>query len=1251
MERYEVPAIAVDDWIEKYSFVVDDLMPHRLRQIRINFNQEEIAWECDVSKDYNAPDNCTVYKRTSGGEWTELRKEKHPVRKNGAFDFKPRDYGYDNLLALQKDNQNTVTVSTVNKIGLSSTQRFHYLFKATDDLLVPVWPKRDAVVNEISGFEAYASVLDYQGFSVEGMRDSVWYVVGDTRKTFGRLRDMDFLRSEGSGNVYGSRISQGGLSEGEYHWVFNAVTRNSAGESNDSNDVYDVPFHVDVTPPDFELSVDKLCMNPDSSSFVARFSWGDSASVPDIRAMRWQLEKSNGNDFSIVTAMPSLYDVTSKDFAVAWDKVPNRENLQDGLYRVKALAIDYAAPNLEAYDSATALVAKIAGGNDKDSDWNVLDGYRFNRVEKSIEFRVDRTAPELNFEKVGGAPADSFGVEKHAGFSRPSRNPDFEYVSEDSLLQMEYSVKEPLGGRNSTAVTVAWMFVHAGDTAKIDRAGDSVWVKGSGGVGRGAWTEMSGMRLSDGDYFLRATVRDEAKNAKSYGYGKRVRIDRTAPKIVNLVSSRLVYPDSVKSFGATLAVSERDDDPSNRTGMRCHYRVLGGDADGAFRDVAERVLSNDTIKFEIPAGAVGSKNGKRYLEAVCIDAAGNAGIRTDLFHVGDRYPTIVSPASDDEYLQSEYVPIVGIAPPSSADAENSTVYRLRYRMDGSDAWQSERVAVVSPNRSGDSANISWTSQSAEGVLGYLHNVGFSESKVWIELSTRSCADCGWRSDSVLVTLDGFAGEDSSRSVVLSLSPSALEVGKDSLDVSLRLAGSFDGDYFLRVYAEDSKGAGIFDRTSERAFASPFNGEPFDTTAERGVWFYERDGLYHLRWKGLLASDSITINYDSKGFGEACLAFDGRGNASKGCSVRSGMLNASPVFSQVEASLSAYPVWKPLSSADSVMLLFGESGHVAMLASKAFHVGFSNLAGNESLPVYFGASSESGFAFMGAEISSAVNPWTTGWTVSPDAYGLHFVWDGTTSTKSYPAEGNATLHIEVVQNTTANPQVILKDTTVFLTLPEMEISLPEIPEFYIVESASDTAASDQGEEMLYTLGSLDIPYGILYRDAWVTARITDSKGNLVKRLLDSAYTRASSGRAAYSVLWDATDSAGIPIKPGTYRAVLSASEAGEKGREKSRSASFDVSLRKMLRDSSNAVNLVVAEAFDDEGKHRYVPVPDYLVRADIAAKYLPREKRQGVSLDMDVFGTQKIYGYAPERFSLAIKRHRERLDLVLLYKID
>ena len=1249
VERYEVPAITVDNWIEKYSFVVDDLMPHRLRQIRMNFNyQEEIAWECDVTKDYEANDNCTVYKRTSGSEWTELRKEKHPVKKNGQFDFEPQKYGYDNLLAIQKDNQNTVTISTVNKIGLSNTQRFYYLFKATNDLLVPIWPKRDVVVNEISGFEAYASVLDYQGFSVEGMRDSVWYIESDVRKSYGDLQDMDFLRSEGSGNVYRSRISHRDLSEGEYHWVFNAITHNSAGESNDSNDVYDVPFNVDVTPPNFELSVDKPCMNPDSSVFIARFAWGDST-TPDIRAMRWQLEKSNGNGFSLITSMPSLYDVTSKDFAVAWDKVTNRENLQDGLYRVKATAIDYAAPNLDAYDYASELVSKVAGGNDGDADWSRLDDYRFNVAEKSVEFRVDRTAPELVFGSVGGTPLDSFGAEKYANLSRPARNSDYEYVSEDSLLQIGYTVNELLGGRDSTAVTIGWDFAHVDDVSKVDRAGDSVWVRNASNVGYGTWTEMSGMRLQDGDYILRANVRDEAKNTKAYDYTKKIRIDRTAPKIVSLVSSRLVYPDSVKDFAATLNVSESDDIATNRTGMRCHYHVLGGDADGLWRNVSEGILKTDTVRFDIPAVAVGERNGKRYLEAVCLDAAGNSSVRTDLFHVGDRYPEIVSPAEDKEFLTAEYIPIVGIAPPASASAENTTVYRLRYRYENSDEWLTENIAVLSSNRSEDSSYISKTAQSTEGVLGYLHNIGFTESKIYIELSTRSCADCEWRSDSALVTVDEVNSAEDVPKVTFELSSTLVEVGKDSLSMSLSLGGNFKDGYLLRIYAEDSKGRGLFDKSTDRVFANPFYGEPADTTLQKGVWFYEKGGLYHLQWNGLAVSDSLDIFFDSGAFGETCLASDGVRNLDNGCKVVEKVSDFTSMQSSAGAYLSDYPIWQFPTYTDRVMTLSGTGGHVAMRSSGMFRIAGRSTLGNSDVPVYFGSGNQSGFVFMGSELSSAVDPWTMGWTVNPKTYGLNYTWNGITSSKSYPPAGKVTLHAEVVQNVRDNPYATLIDTVVTLILPEMEISLNALPEFYIIDNSTDSAIADTGEVRLYDLGSMNIPYGILYRDAYVSARIVDMEGNTVRTLLDSVYTRANTNKSAYSVLWDAKDMDGFAVEPGKYRIVIDASETDE-NRKKTKSSDITVSLKKMVPASGDGVNLVVSEAFGDNGKNRYVPVPDYLVRADIAAKYLPTDLRNGVTLNASVSGTQRIYGYAPKRFSLAIKRHRKQLDLVVIRKL-
>ncbi len=66
--------------------------------------------------------------------------------------------------------------------------------------------------------------------------------------------------------------------------------------------------------------------------------------------------------------------------------------------------------------------------NDSESDWEKLNTYKFNKTEKTTEFRVDRTAPEFSFENVGGLVLDSFLSEKYASFKRPSRNEGFMYV-------------------------------------------------------------------------------------------------------------------------------------------------------------------------------------------------------------------------------------------------------------------------------------------------------------------------------------------------------------------------------------------------------------------------------------------------------------------------------------------------------------------------------------------------------------------------------------------------------------------------------------------------------------------------------------------------------------------------------------------------------------------------------------------------------------------------------------------------------
>ncbi len=394
-------------------------MPHRLRQIRMNFNyQEEIAWECDVKKDPDANDACTVYKRSGGGEWAvdssvgDNGRVRHPVQKNGIFDFEPRKYGYSNLLLLQKDNQNTVTVSTVNKIGLSNTQRFYYLFKATDNLLEPLWPLPGVAVNRVSGFRAHVSVLDYQGFSVVSARDAI----------FNSEREMS------------------GLSGG-YVWQFRTVTMDSVGGTLDSSDFYNVPFTVDTVPPSFRLSAEASALNPDSVSFLARFAW-DGAGVenPDIRAMHWQLSRVDGG-LADSLELSSLYDVASQDFAVPFDSASRKFLAADGLYRVSAYAVDNAALNASAYEAVNALVSKIADGTVSAGDWERVQGLGLNAGSASAEFRVDRTPPVLKFDTVGAVvPEGASAVGEYASLERPHRREEFAYVSDDSLLSVAYTV-------------------------------------------------------------------------------------------------------------------------------------------------------------------------------------------------------------------------------------------------------------------------------------------------------------------------------------------------------------------------------------------------------------------------------------------------------------------------------------------------------------------------------------------------------------------------------------------------------------------------------------------------------------------------------------------------------------------------------------------------------------------------------------------------------------------------------------------
>jgi hypothetical protein len=1317
VERYEVPAITVEDWINKYSFVVDDLMPHRLRQIRMNFNyQEEIAWECDISKSPEANDACTVYGRSGGGAWTNpivivdsvetdsgkierritIDKVPHPVKKNGQFDFVPGEYGYNNLLAIQKDNQNTVTISTVNKIGLSNTQRFYYLFKATANKLDPVWPQYNMVLNKIKNFKAYASALGYQGFRVMGAKDKIVLESGDTnvapdsskemsmgyesyvdttRDSTGRLQDL-------STAYFTSKWEEDHPAEGKYHWEFVADIRNMVSDtaSKDSSNTYNVSFSVDTTAPIFNIVAEGKMVNPDSIPFLARFAWADSANSPDIRAMRISLEKANGNSrnssYSRVADFPALYDVCTPEFAIQWNNaVRNSVRGKDGYYRIRTYAVDNAVPDENTYTKMNGLVSAIVGspGNVSESSWP--DSNDFLNVSVVYDtFFVDTRRPGLvnpRLEAVSSSGAPYLQLQDR----KPARNPSFAYASYDSLLKISYVVRDLLDGRDSEPVTVAWQFVHDGDPTKIDHAGDSVLVK-SGDIADTSWTEMAGMRLEDGDYEIRALVRDAAKNDSLYRLQKKLRVDKTAPYIESLVSSKLVYPDSDRNYSAKIVVNERQDVVSNRTGMNCFYQVSGSGRTTSWKRISDKTLKNDSATFNLDS--IGDMRGKCYLDAVCIDAAGNASVKTDLFFIGERTPVISSPR--DSAVYTSLVAITGVAPPVKLADSLNTVYRLRYAnidslgTDSTPEWKTSNIFVVSALQNSSHRNVSKVSQSNDAVLGYLdRKIGenkYLEGMFAIELGVCAGENCIdgpdslWKTDTSMILLG--ENRDSLFNDVpdwrFSASPdTAMHIGTDTLRLSLYQSGKFNGSYFLRVYAEDSKHVGMFDESVSKVWRNPYYGAPADTSSDSSaVWFYELDGQYHLKWKGLAAGDTLKVSYDSAGFGNVC--------SYSGCESRPVAFDMGLFSATINSYLEDFPEWIPPSRISHEMFLFGNSGHAVMTATEAFRVSRAALYGDSTLPkmkAYFGSSDVDGFYWIadGQIGSDTLNPLVMGWSVNPRAYGLTYAWTGTTEMGKYPASGKMTIHAEVTENVSSNPHVFLDSATVVIVPDSLRISLADtLPDFVLLKNdstkvcKSDTTDENACEKRVLWLRTMVAKYGIKNRDANVGIYVV-SGSDTVELQNISTVVRANSSDTAYQISWNGKDSLGhVKLEIGEYKLLIVANSTdGENSttaeavfKVKHAETMLDMTPDHPKNEQITVPSIHVSEALYDSrvDAYRYEPVADYLVKANLSGWKLPDSLRKGeIPLTGQISGSQEIIGYEPKRFSLAIKRHRKELKLV------
>lgn len=1238
VERYKLPKLFVSDFIEKYSFVVDDLMPHRLRQIRMNFNfQTEIAWECDIAKDSDAPDACVVYADKNDGKGLDsIGVAPHPVLKNGTFDFEPAklpDASFKNLSYFQKDNQNVVTISTVNKIGLSNTQRFYYLAKMTEDLYDPKWPLPNIVVTGVDNFTLTASALDYQGFRIDSTCTDIIFVDTAFSKNLMEADSVNFnelsmsFSADGKGAILTSAQKNDSLPEGHYIWQNNIVVMNDTSRSFVP---YVVPFSVDRTPPQIKLYLDRNKLNPDSTSILARIKNTDATS--DIRALHTYISKCNGDNCEFYAKQLSLYDVSSPNFALFRDSVVN---FKDGKYRLNVFAIDRALPDYATYVEVGNLIEKILAGTDSESDWTSIESLQLNKVKDSVDFYVDRTAPEYRFNSV----VSKFSDESKKPFAGPQKSDNVVYVSADEKLKVSYHVMDSVyDGEN--VIRLHYAFMHLPDTSVADHLGDSITIKTKNGFD-GVWEENSQMLLSDGDYKIKVTATDEAGNQSVNQFEKTVRIDRVAPNIETLVATKLVYPLDDTAFGAKLVVNEKHDVESNRSGFRCYSRITSAKKTSSW-DYIDEAFVDDSVHIKLKAADVDSNTGKRYLEVGCIDAAGNISYMTDLFYVGEQYPEITSPSESSNDLDGKILVIRGIAAAPSAKYEKTTRYELSYKClddDCDSLWHKEGISRRDSN----------TTQPVEGVLGFWNREDINGTYL-LKLDVIPCDSCDVLSDSVKLSLNAVVSNSNAPQVKLQVPDT---VYMDSLSKILCLMyGDSISSYSMRVYGYDSMGVALFDENTDHIKSNPFYGTPADINKNKGIWFYGDSTSWMLKWKGMIA-DSLEIRYDSTAATIACESING-------C-IEKEFSSSNAVSSlMVDSIFALIPEMKPNEKSNRKMILKGESGSVAIKGGSPISV-HQTMDAKTVLPVFFGSRKEGGF-----HGSDSLIMYT--WTADRENYIFKKVWNGMNDAGSYPAAGYATLYAEAIENKAVGTTKVLFDTArVFLVPPDLKVIAPfeTLPTFQVfsIPKNSEKIPSPLKENVSYVVSSMTAKYGIYGRKANVSASIIDPAGSVIG-LFENAKKNAGKNAEAYTVVWNGTVDGHTVKESGVYTLKIKAVEANPFNPSNPQVDSLlirfkleianNLKLVELSKDSLGEFWFNISEAKDDSrnpGEKRYEPIADYLVTADVSGFYMPKEYQTTFVAESNITGTQNILGFKPERFSLGIKRQRERLDLVLVYKYD
>lgn len=1226
-------APTVRKYIYEYHFVVDDLQPDSLRQIMLDFNAGvRMAYE-------RKGESWEARLRIGGGEWSKAVAVSNPVRSDGLFVFRPKEFfdlgfgGEEHLLSsIQKEGPNMVNLYVVNKLGMTGTADFTYLFESTPPLLEQGWPRAFATLSRIDNpyiyFNKQDGVPNFSDMSVSlicfdtgnehvGNANAKYELIDETRGTYKISADIESLWSLES------------LRSGNYILEWNVGILDDQNKRTSAK--LRTMVYIDRDVPDIELSLKQK----DISGKNIAGSWGavlNNGSVSDrgLRALRIFAEKSDGSTIPV----KSIKDNSEQVVSFGWQEgIPDFE----GNAKLIVQAIDYAYPS-EEFENLLAdsikgdeslLWDKLTRKNER-GNYVFADG--FNGTHLETEIVIDTTAPMisdnslvatvLHGEQQGDKPPFIFQDDKMR-------------LGINDTLKFAFDIKEELFGRDSSVISVQLLFNDENhDIHKVYDRNIALSTTNKGF----RFIEPDANRLQDGIYDVSIKLTDNVGNTFDTTIYKGLVVDRIAPVVTELMNGDVSFSDVSELRKSKAYVSQIADEAFNRTELSCYANVSVGEKNTGWFFVGKDLSSkngnlNIPFDFSLQDKIFDLPNGLWTVRFGCFDGVGNYGEAVDFFGMGRRYPRITFPEEGMGDYFGEQVLIEGTTP--------NPIIKNR-----DDKNASFSVELCKIDLSGcSSENVSYLTRTVSEqpkALAIWNTNGLKGSYV-IRLKVKGCDYREENCDSAITErivsfADGIIGEEINEEVLPKLVLENFPKGQvPASDASIRLKlDGFDTSKWsmnVGIDVQSPKDSSVFVPAKNVFFgtvmASPFNGEP--PVKKDGLSVWQIGKTWNVFWKGKAESSAEAIEPQlSLKYQKETVRFtdSGLNLPQEDVSV------AMPVIGGENIEIPAY-------NASRNWIIEGGEILIQFESDSAFIVDISSVKDGKN-KIYCGKNS----VIAGNVISmSKESPVLY---VNPQQYTSNIVWNGLTQENLYPGGSEVRLHAYAYQKNDKTKLIFCESSWNQLVENFSIITNDRaMKEFYVGLSSDET-----NSENSFALSKFNFEFGIAGQPAYVSAEIIGPNGNVVRKLMDNRFLLAGTSKTAYSVSWDGMSETGFAMmEEGHYELKITA-KRGDK--EKTLSHEFELILANKLipaptevvREGEFPAELMADEAVLDEmGNLRYYGNPDYLLKADVTAVTLPSSQRE-IEYHWTMDGVQHPVFFEKNRYSLGIHRHREKFSVTV-----